>query len=52
MFVHSRVVSLETVRLGTPTVAGPLNLYAGGTGLNVRWPIFLPNQTEDEVGGW
>jgi sensor domain CHASE-containing protein len=45
-----RAIALETVSLGALTVAGPLKLFRGDLGLVARIPIYLDNQTADEVG--
>lgn len=44
-----RAVALETVTIGQLTLAGPLALFRGTQGLVARIPIFLDNQTADEV---
>jgi hypothetical protein len=44
-----RAIALETVSLGALTLAGPLKLYRGGIGLVARIPVYLDNQTAEEV---
>jgi hypothetical protein len=45
----SRAIALETVSLGALTLAGPIKLYRGDIGLMARIPVYLDNQTAEEV---